>query len=170
MLSALDGWLNLDDALDELPTGTRDELCVQAFTQALEDIEKLHAQVRARLSVQQIQGLLDAAILTATGIGDQVGTTSLAISVKLSRTVNRRRAPASAGTTSPAGTWSPSSHGARGGTTSTSCRRRSSAISTEHSSKLLCTSSLTSKAPRHHRAAYRATLMGDGTPKTERQH
>ena len=65
VLSALDGWLNLDIALDELPTGTRDELCVQAFTQALEDIEKLHAQVRARLSVQQIQGLLDAAILTA---------------------------------------------------------------------------------------------------------
>ena len=55
VLSALDGWLNLDIALDELPTGTRDELCVQAFTQALEDIEKLHAQVRARLSVQQIQ-------------------------------------------------------------------------------------------------------------------
>ena len=89
-----------------------------------------------------------------TGIGDQVGTTSLAISVKLSRTVNRRRAPASAGTTSPAGTWSPFSHGARGGTTSTSCRRRSSAISTEHSSKLLCTSSLTFKASRHHRAAF----------------
>ena len=65
VLSALDGWLNLDIALDELPTGTRDELCVQAFAQALEDIEKLHAQVRARLSVQQIQGLLDAAILTA---------------------------------------------------------------------------------------------------------
>ena len=43
VLSALDGWLNLDIALDELPTGTRDELCVQAFTQALEDIEKLHA-------------------------------------------------------------------------------------------------------------------------------
>ena len=63
VLSALDGWLNLDIALDELPTGTRDELCVQAFTQALEDIEKLHAQVRARLSVQQIQGLLDAAAL-----------------------------------------------------------------------------------------------------------
>ena len=69
MLSALDGWLNLDIALDELPTGTRDELCVQAFTQALEDIEKLHAQVRARLSVQQIQGLLDAAILTARELG-----------------------------------------------------------------------------------------------------
>ena len=33
VLSALDGWLNLDIALDELPTGTRDELCVQAFTQ-----------------------------------------------------------------------------------------------------------------------------------------
>ena len=69
VLSALDGWLNLDIALDELPTGTRDELCVQAFTQALEDIEKLHAQVRARLSVQQIQGLLDAAILTARELG-----------------------------------------------------------------------------------------------------
>ena len=69
VLSALDGWLNLDIALDELPTGTRDELCVQAFTQALEDIEKLHAQVRARLSVQQIQGLLDAAILTAKELG-----------------------------------------------------------------------------------------------------
>ena len=27
VLSALDGWLNLDIALDELPTGTRDELC-----------------------------------------------------------------------------------------------------------------------------------------------
>ena len=58
VLSALDGWLNLDIALDELPTGTRDELCVQAFTQALEDIEKLHAQVRARLSVQH-QSVLD---------------------------------------------------------------------------------------------------------------
>ena len=69
VLQALDGWLSLDDALDELPTGTRDELCVQAFTQALEDIEKLHAQVRARLSVQQIQGLLDAAILTARELG-----------------------------------------------------------------------------------------------------
>ena len=69
VLSALDGWLNLDIALDELPTGTRDGLCVQAFTQALEDIEKLHAQVRARLSVQQIQGLLDAAILTARELG-----------------------------------------------------------------------------------------------------
>ena len=53
---ALDGWLNLDIALDELPTGTRDELCVQAFTQALEDIEKLHAQVRARLSVPSAVG------------------------------------------------------------------------------------------------------------------
>ena len=38
--------MNLDIALDELPTGTRDELCVQAFTQAREDIEKLHAAKR----------------------------------------------------------------------------------------------------------------------------
>ena len=30
VLSALDGWLNLDIALDELPTGTRDELCFEA--------------------------------------------------------------------------------------------------------------------------------------------
>ena len=27
VLQALDGWLSLDDALEELPTGTRDELC-----------------------------------------------------------------------------------------------------------------------------------------------
>ena len=71
VLQALDGWLGLDDALDELLTGTRDELCIGigALSQALEDIEKLHAQVRARLTVQQVQNLLDAAILTAKTAG-----------------------------------------------------------------------------------------------------
>ena len=34
VLSALDGWLNLDIALDELPTGTRDELCISTLSQA----------------------------------------------------------------------------------------------------------------------------------------
>ena len=44
VLQALDGWLSLDDALDELPTGTRDELFISTLSQALEDIEKLHAR------------------------------------------------------------------------------------------------------------------------------
>ena len=56
VLQALDGWLSLDDALDELPTGTRDELCISALSQALDDIDKLHAQVRARLNNRQIRG------------------------------------------------------------------------------------------------------------------
>ena len=34
VLQALDGWLSLDDALAELPTGTRDELCIEALVQA----------------------------------------------------------------------------------------------------------------------------------------
>ena len=50
VLQALDGWLSLDDALDELPTGTRDELCISTLSQALDDIEKLHAQVCAPLT------------------------------------------------------------------------------------------------------------------------
>ena len=70
VLRALDGWLSLDDALDELPTGIRDELCISALSQALDDIEKLHAQVRALLTVEQIQNLLDAAILTAKTVGE----------------------------------------------------------------------------------------------------
>ena len=52
VLQALDGWLSLDDALDELPTGTRDELCISALTQALDDIEKLHAQVLGRAALR----------------------------------------------------------------------------------------------------------------------
>ena len=59
VLQALDGWLSLDDALDELPTGTRDELCISTLSQALDDIEKLHAQVSAPLTVKQIQNLLE---------------------------------------------------------------------------------------------------------------
>ena len=55
VLRALDGWLSLDDALAELPTGARDELCISTLSQALDDIEKLHAQVRARLTVVQIR-------------------------------------------------------------------------------------------------------------------
>ena len=52
------------------PRKTLGEAIYAVFAdQALEDIEKLHAQVRARLSVQQIQGLLDAAILTAKELG-----------------------------------------------------------------------------------------------------
>ena len=70
VLRALDGWLSLDDALAELPTGARDELCISALSQALDDIEKLSAQVRARLTVEQIQNLLDAAISTAKMVGD----------------------------------------------------------------------------------------------------
>ena len=31
VLQALDGWLSLDDALDELPTGTRDELLLFSY-------------------------------------------------------------------------------------------------------------------------------------------
>ena len=36
--------MNLDDTLDELPTGTRDELCISALSQALGDIEKLELE------------------------------------------------------------------------------------------------------------------------------
>ena len=86
VLQALDGWLSLDDALDELPTGTRDELCISALTQALDDIEKLHAQVRAPLTVKQIQNLLDAAILTAKTVGE--GELELARQAKLAEQSN----------------------------------------------------------------------------------
>ena len=50
-----DGYIGLDDALAELPTGTRDELCIRALTEALGDIEELHAKTRAPLTVAQIR-------------------------------------------------------------------------------------------------------------------
>ena len=56
VLHALDGWLSQDDALEGLPTGTRDELCITALTRALDDIEELCVRVArcaASLSVSR---------------------------------------------------------------------------------------------------------------------
>ena len=91
MLQALDGWLSLDDSLDGLPTGTRDELCISTLSQALDDIEKQHAQVCAPLTVKQIQNLLDAAILTAKTVGE--GELELARQAKLAEQSNMDAGP-----------------------------------------------------------------------------
>ena len=70
VLRALKGWMELDDALAGLPTGTRDELCIKALVQALDNIDALKLQYGMRLTVANIQGLLDAAILSAKVVGE----------------------------------------------------------------------------------------------------
>ena len=50
VLRALKGWMELDDALAGLPTGTRDELCIKALVQALDNIDALKLQYGMRLT------------------------------------------------------------------------------------------------------------------------
>ena len=87
-------------------------------------------------------GIRRTARETLTEIGDRAGLMTLRISAKRSRTVRQPLATASAGTTSPGRIWWLSSTGNRAATTSTSCRPRSSAISTE------CSTSYIARLPR----------------------